>query len=175
VARLFRFLPALAIASAILATIVYGTYFWASVDALSKESSRFTAHMGSFRGLPVASQEEVDSARRLARLFRYAGRALLVVFVVSTATSLWLKRGEDWPWLSALAFVIALGVLGHGIAFAVGGWPLPIVLGVVAAVLASAEIIGARGNGRRPSIVSWAALGATAAGVVANIVHPRGF
>ena len=134
-----------------------------------------TSGMASFEGMPVASQAEVDNAKRLARFFRSASRALLVVFVASTGTALWLKRGDAWPWLSVFAFVVALGVLGFGLAFTVGVSGLPIVLGIGAAGLGSIEIAGARSLGRRPSFLSWTALGVAAAGLVANLVHQRGF
>ena len=134
-------------------------------------------NFGSFRGMPVATQEEVESAYRVARFLRSAWRVLAGVFVVSTVTALWQRRGQasEWPWLSGIAFVIGLGVLAFGIAFTVGVWALPIVLGVVSAGLSGFELALSRQSRRPVSIVTWAALGVSLAALVVNLVRPQGY
>jgi hypothetical protein len=177
VARLFRFLPVIAVVSAILTTVVFGAAFWARLDALSKDTSRLLANFGSFRGMPVATQEEVESAYRVAEFLRSAWHWLAALFVASTVTALWQGRGQasDWPWLSALAFGVGLGVLAFGVAFTVGVWGLPIALGVAAAALSGFEVVRYRRSGRPVSIVTWAALSVSLAALVVNLVRPRGY
>jgi hypothetical protein len=175
VSRLSRYLPIIAVVSAVLTTVVFAAAFSARLDALSKDLSRNLAEFGSFAGTTVATKEEVESAHRSARILRSAWRVLAAVFVASTATVLWQKRDHDWRWLSALAFLIGLAVLAFGIGLSEAHRGPPMVLGVAATALSGIELVHDRRGGRPTSTVTWAALVVSIAGLLANLVRLRGF